>query len=162
QARSIEQSRLAFSLIAEKAQPQRPPVGEHGGSQHMVGRLRHVVPEDREAIRIERMVGRLPGVVVIGGIVDLERLETVDQRVPQADEDKVPRMGPALAYYSIFSTSPLVVLSIVLARLVFHEGAQRAVVAEINNTLGESVGKAVEQMILNAGDSGATIVAMVL
>ncbi len=77
-------------------------------------------------------------------------------------EDNASQLGAALAYYAVFSISPLVVLSIVIASLIFHDTARESVVAEIRDTVGPAAGEAVSKMIVNARDSGATVLATVL
>jgi membrane protein len=78
--------------------------------------------------------------------------------------DKAPRMGAALAYYSIFSVAPLLILVIVAAGMLFGEDAARgAVQAELQEFLGERTAAAIEEMIQNAAqDSGSGLRATVL
>ena len=65
------------------------------------------------------------------------------------NEDKAPRLGAALAYYSIFSIAPLVMLVIGAASLIFGpEAARGEVVEEIKVTVGAPVAQAVEQLHL--------------
>jgi membrane protein len=77
-------------------------------------------------------------------------------------EDRAPRLGAALAFYSAFSIAPLVVLVIAVASMFFHEGAQNAIVDEIRSTLGTAVGDAIDSMIRSAQESGSTTLATVL
>src|SRR5437764_80242 len=78
-------------------------------------------------------------------------------------EDRAPRMGAALAFYSAFSITPLVILVIAAASFFFRDGgAQKAIVDEIRGTLGTDVGNAIEGMIRNAQESGSTTLATVL
>jgi len=70
-------------------------------------------------------------------------------------EDKAPRLGAALAYYSVFSIGPLLVIAIAVARLIFgKEAAQGEVVDEIKGTVGEPVALALQQMLATASDPG--------
>jgi membrane protein len=82
------------------------------------------------------------------------------------NEDKAPRLGAALAYYSVFSIGPLVVLVIGAASLIFGaQAAQREVVDEIKGTVGEPVAKALQDMLAHGHESGwgtgATILGIV-
>jgi membrane protein len=71
------------------------------------------------------------------------------------NEDKAPRLGAALAYYSVFSIGPLLVIAIAVAGLIFgREAAQGEVVDEIKGTVGEPVARALQQMLANASDPG--------
>jgi membrane protein len=78
-------------------------------------------------------------------------------------EDKVPRLGAALAYYSIFSIAPLVLLTIAVAGMLFgQKAAEGAIVAEIGDTVGQPVATAIETMIQSASDPGSTILATLI
>jgi membrane protein len=73
--------------------------------------------------------------------------------------DKAPRMGAALAYYSVFAIAPIVLLAITLAGVVLREKgpeAQEAIAAEIRRTVGRPVGDAVEALVGSADNPGAS------
>jgi len=76
-------------------------------------------------------------------------------------------LGAALAYYSVFSIAPLLLIAIAVASLVFgEEAAHKGVVHEIQGTVGEPVAHAVEQMLINnretSHSTGATIIGIVV
>jgi membrane protein len=82
-------------------------------------------------------------------------------------EDKAPRLGAALAYYSVFSIAPLLIIAIGSAGLVFGEKAARGeIVSQVGDTIGESAAQAIEDMVKHTYESGggvwATIVGMVI
>jgi membrane protein len=53
-------------------------------------------------------------------------------------EDYAPSMGAALAYYTLFSIAPLLVIVIGIASLVFGaEAAQGAIVGQLVGLIGE-------------------------
>ncbi|MDQ3260810.1 MAG: YihY/virulence factor BrkB family protein, partial [Pseudomonadota bacterium] len=53
-------------------------------------------------------------------------------------DDYAPSMGAALAYYTIFSVGPLLIIIIAVAGLAFGEAAaQGEVVAQLRQVLGE-------------------------
>lgn len=61
---------------------------------------------------------------------------------------KVSRLGAALAYYSIFSMGPLMVIVVAIAGLVFGEEAAHAEVSQtLQGVLGSSGAQAVETML---------------
>jgi membrane protein len=65
--------------------------------------------------------------------------------------DKVPRMGAALAYYTIFSLAPLLVIAIAIAGLVFGvQAAQGEITGQIQGLIGWEGAKAVQAMIQSA------------
>ncbi len=69
--------------------------------------------------------------------------------------DKAPRLGAALAYYSVFSIGPLIVLVVAVAGLIFGaEAAHGKVVAEIKGTMGEPIGSSLEQMLAKSSETG--------
>ena len=81
-------------------------------------------------------------------------------------EDKVPRLGAALAYYTIFSIGPLLLIAIAMAGIFFgQEAAQGRISDELGKLLGPRMAEAVEQMVAAAAKpkSGkiATIVGIV-
>jgi membrane protein len=85
------------------------------------------------------------------------------QTIADWSEDRVPRMGAALAYYSVFSIAPLLLLVIAVASHLFGEkAAQGAIVSDLGDTLGTPVAKAIQDMLENARDSGSTSLATVL
>jgi membrane protein len=66
-------------------------------------------------------------------------------------EDKAPRLGAALAYYTIFSLAPLLVIVLAVAGLVFgKEAASGQIKGQVETLVGEDGGKAVEQMVASA------------
>ncbi len=69
--------------------------------------------------------------------------------------DKVPRLGAALAYYSVFSLAPLVVIAIAVAGLVFGgQAARGGVVREIEATVGHPAAEAIEDMLRHTSATG--------
>lgn len=66
-------------------------------------------------------------------------------------DDKVPRLGAALAYYTTFAVTPLLVLAIGLAGLLFEEDAARQrVIGEVQRLAGADAGRAI-QAVENSG-----------
>ncbi|HKP53197.1 MAG TPA: YihY/virulence factor BrkB family protein [Chloroflexia bacterium] len=78
-------------------------------------------------------------------------------------EDKAERLGAALAYYTIFSLGPLLVVLIAISGLVFGEAAAEGqVVDRIQGFLGADGAKTVQDMIKSASAPTAGIIATVL
>jgi membrane protein len=66
-------------------------------------------------------------------------------------EDKAARLGAALAYYTVFSIAPLLLMVIALAGLVFgRQAAQGQVVAQLRNLVGPPGAEAIEAMLASA------------
>ncbi len=75
-------------------------------------------------------------------------------------EDKVPRLAAALAYFTIFSLAPLLIIAISIAALFFGEDAARGqIVGQIQGLLGPEGAEAIESMIANANRTEGGIVA---
>ena len=63
-------------------------------------------------------------------------------------EDKAPRLGAALAYYTALSIAPLLVIAIFIAGMVFgKEAAQGYLLDQLRSMVGAQGGQAIETMI---------------
>jgi membrane protein len=66
-------------------------------------------------------------------------------------EDKAAQQGAALAFYSILSIAPLLVISLAVAASVFGEdAARREIVGQLQGMVGEEGGQAAEAMLDSA------------
>ncbi len=81
----------------------------------------------------------------------------------QWSQDKVPRLGAALAYYSVFSLAPLLIIVISLAGIVLgKDAAQGQIRDQIRNTVGDQAAEAIEKTIQQTSQSdGMTLAAVV-
>lgn len=78
-------------------------------------------------------------------------------------EDKAPRLGAALAYYTIFSLAPLLIIVIGIAGLVFGEQAAHGqLVGQIQDTVGAPAASAIEDLLKNAQQTGANGLATII
>ena len=78
-------------------------------------------------------------------------------------DDNVQRLGAALAYYTVFSLAPLLIIVIAIAGLAFgQEAAQGQIMSQIEGLLGEEGAKATQAMIENARQPTAGLVAGLL
>jgi membrane protein len=76
---------------------------------------------------------------------------------------KSPKAGASLAYYSVFSMGPLIVVVITIASLVLErEGVQRAVVDALTGLLGNKGGEAINTTLKAAGKPSEGIFATVI
>jgi membrane protein len=70
-----------------------------------------------------------------------------------------PRLGAALAFYTVLSLSPLVILIVAVAGLVFTRStAQAHILGQVQAMIGPEGGKAVETMLTNAQKPAAGLV----
>lgn len=78
-------------------------------------------------------------------------------------EDKASRLGAALAYYTVFSIAPLLVIIIAIASLVFgREAAQGQLLGQLEGLVGEQGGKAIQTMVASASQSGSGVLGSIL
>ena len=77
--------------------------------------------------------------------------------------DYAPSMGAAIAFYTIFSLAPILIIAIAVAGFVFGEETARAeVMRQIDDVAGEEAAAAVEEVLREASLPGRGITAMVL
>ena len=73
------------------------------------------------------------------------------------NEDKVPRLGAALAYYTLFSLAPLLMIVIAVASVIFGQDAAAGRIAgEIQGLVGEKGAEAIQAMLQNASTEKAS------
>ena len=64
--------------------------------------------------------------------------------------DKGPRLGAALAFYTALSLSPLLLVVIAIAGAAFGQEAARGEIAnQIQNTVGEEAALAIQSLLAN-------------
>jgi len=77
--------------------------------------------------------------------------------------DRCPRMGAALAYYTVFSLAPLMVIAIAIAGVVFGGQAARGEIGdELATTLGRPAAAAIEDLLRQNHDTGGNALASVI
>jgi membrane protein len=78
------------------------------------------------------------------------------------NDDNIGGQGAALAYYTIFSLSPLLILVIVISSVGFgREAASGHLVSQIRGLIGTEGARFVQTMITNAYTSGSSVLAAV-
>jgi membrane protein len=76
---------------------------------------------------------------------------------------EVARTGAALAFYTVFSLAPVLILSIAIAGFFFGEKAARGeIVEQIRGLIGTTGASAVQSVLENAGRPGAGIIATIV
>jgi membrane protein len=77
------------------------------------------------------------------------------------NDDYAPSMGAALAYYTLFSIAPLLLIVIAVAGFVFGDDAARGEIFEqLSGLMGAQGAQAVEELLRHADRPGAGAVAM--
>lgn len=87
----------------------------------------------------------------------------VKDTVSEWSNDKAPRLGAALSYYTIFSLAPLLLVVIAVAGLVFgRQAAQGELLSQLAGLVGHDAASAIQAMIAKAGLHGHGIIATVI
>ncbi len=77
--------------------------------------------------------------------------------------DKAPQLAAALAYYTVFSLAPLLIIVIAIAGLAFgQEAAQNQVVGQLRGLVGEQGGETIQEMIKSASKPADGILATII
>jgi membrane protein len=77
--------------------------------------------------------------------------------------DKAPRMGAALAYYTIFSIAPLLIIAIAVASLVFGmQAAQGEISRQIQGLIGQEGSRTIQDLIQSAHQPAHSVIASLI
>jgi membrane protein len=69
--------------------------------------------------------------------------------------DNVPRLGAALAYYTVFSMAPLLIIVIGIAGVVFGErAAEGGIVNDLESMVGQPFAQATQEILMSARQNG--------
>jgi membrane protein len=88
----------------------------------------------------------------------------IKETIAEWNEDNVPLLAAALAYYTVFSLAPLLLIAIAIAGSIFGEEAARGeIIGQIQGFVGKDGAEAIQAMIENARqpDSGGTVATVV-
>ena len=78
-------------------------------------------------------------------------------------EDRAPRLGAALAYYTVFALAPGLILIIALAGLLLgKDAAQGQIISQVQDLAGEAGAEAVRAAIESARSAGSSLLATAL
>jgi membrane protein len=81
----------------------------------------------------------------------------------KAVDDRVPRLGAAVAFYTILSLAPLLVIATAIAGLLYGENAARGkIVADLTNYVGKQGAEAIQTMLANARTPSSGVIATVV
>ena len=106
-------------------------------------RLRHAAPESTHDFRSLRRLGP-----------SAWRVAQLFRRALEAwFADYAPSMGAAIAYYTLFSVAPLLLIVISVAGLLFDPGnAQNQLVLQLRSLIGDAGADAIRAILVNAAD----------
>lgn len=78
-------------------------------------------------------------------------------------DDDALSLGAALAYYTIFSLAPMLLIAISVAGLVFgREAAQGQLVGQMRGLVGQQGAEAIQTMVANAGKQGSGVLGTII
>ena len=78
-------------------------------------------------------------------------------------DDKAPKLGAALSYYTAFSLAPLLVIAIAVAGFIFGaEAAQGRIVEELQSLVGKEGAILIQAAIIKSSDLEAGLIATVI
>lgn len=77
------------------------------------------------------------------------------------NEDKAPRLGAALAYYTVFSLGPFLLIVIAIASIVFRDARQQ-IVGTIGSVVGSGAQELINTTIDNTNKGGSNVIATVI
>jgi membrane protein len=78
------------------------------------------------------------------------------QTATEWSADRAPMLGAALAYYTVFSLAPLLVIVIAISGFVFGADAARGqVFDEVRGLIGDEGAKAIQDMVQSAGSQAS-------
>lgn len=90
-------------------------------------------------------------------------LDLIRKSVKAWVDDYAPSMGAALAYYTLFSIAPLLIIAIAVAGLVFgQEAARGEIVAQIQGLIGREGAITVQGLMKSANEPAQDILAMMV
>ena len=95
------------------------------------------------------------------------RIKTIFQLLREAfqewQQDKASLLAAALAYYTVFSITPLLVIAIAIAGAVFgQEAARGEILEQINSLVGTQGAQAIETALANANQPQLSSVASII
>ena len=76
-------------------------------------------------------------------------------------EDKATRLGASLAYYTIFSIGPVLLITVAIASFVFADAKQQ-IVTTVSAVVGKEGGDVISSTIDNANKGGANVIATII
>jgi len=89
--------------------------------------------------------------------------DTVKQTGKEFVDDKCPRLGAALAFYTALSLAPLLLVVIGIAGLAFGEDAARGEIArQLSDLLGREQAEVVESMLAKSASKSGGVIATVV
>jgi membrane protein len=88
--------------------------------------------------------------------------EVLKQTVFSFISDEALSRGAAIAFYTVTSIAPVLLIVIAVAGLVFgHEAAQNAVIGQLSGLMGQQTAEVLQTAVANAGKTSSGVVATI-
>ncbi|WP_439686200.1 Ribonuclease BN [Cupriavidus oxalaticus] len=95
----------------------------------------------------------------LGPVSPRAAFELIRESINSWIDDYAPSMGAALAYYTVFSIAPLLMIVITVAGVIFGaEAARGEVVSELNGLIGAEGAQVVEDMLVAVSEPAASTI----
>lgn len=89
--------------------------------------------------------------------------DVIKQIVDEFSDNKVPKLGAALAYYTVFSLAPLLLIAIAVAGLIFGpDAASGRIYDEVKGLIGGQGAELLQTAIKNSSNKSSGILAAIL
>jgi membrane protein len=137
-------------MISPHASSHLAETDSAGAGQHSL----HTSPADHRQER-SSMSGFLANPRVVLALLKSAYLEW--------SKDKAPRMGAALAYYTIFSLAPVLIIAIAIAGLFFGaQAAQGEIAGQIEGLIGPDGARTIQALIQSAHRPAHSVIASII
>lgn len=89
--------------------------------------------------------------------------QLIKQAFAEWSEDRAPRLGAALSYYTVFAIAPVLLLAISVAGLIFgQEAAQGQILGELRTMFGPETAKMLQEMLAKSAEREAGVLGTVV
>lgn len=123
--------------------------------------------EWRESLHVHTLLRMKLSTNAVTSVADMPSPRQILSLVKQAAQawvdDYAPSMGAALAYYTVFSLAPLLLIVISVAGLVFGPDAARGeIFGELRDLMGDDAAKAVEALLVSVSKPAQSVAATLI
>src|SRR5689334_8417561 len=88
--------------------------------------------------------------------------DLMKQTIDEWQEDEAPRMGASLAYYALFSLTPLLVIVVGIVGFVYKGDTVGQIQRQVQSLVGTDAAKTIAAGIHNAGTFGDGVMATIV
>src|SRR5690349_3734357 len=89
--------------------------------------------------------------------------DLLKQTYTEWNDDHAPRLAAAMAYYTLFSIAPVLVIAIAVAGLVFGQDAvQGQLYGQVRGFVGDTGAEAIQGLVASASKQSSGILASIL